>query len=186
MIFLIVLSFSFRTLLVVFAHLTSSGKNDFFDFSSVFSVNGCFFSSFNWMILFLRQSIFISFALFLAFDFYFTILSGDFFFLMAVKNIYLVFYLYHPQEIYIHYFYQLICLYDFGWFSIIEIHLYICQSWIYICCIMKHAYWVIFWGKCLNSFEENSMLSSWIFNYIYNDNVPCKYVLLSYYTNTNN
>ena len=49
---------------------------------------------------------------------------------------------------------------------------------------MKHVYWFIFCAKCLNSFEENSMLSFWIFNDIYNDNVPCICVLLSYYTNS--
>ena len=57
-----------------------------------------------------------------------------------------------------------------------NIRLYICQRWIYICCIMKHAYWFIFWEKSLNSFEENSMLFSW--------NVSSICVLLSYYTNS--
>ena len=57
-----------------------------------------------------------------------------------------------------------------------SIRLYICQRWIYICYIMKHAYWFIFWAKSLNSFEENSMLSSW--------NVPSICVLLSYYTHS--
>ena len=38
------------------------------------------------------------------------------------------------------------------------------------------CYWFIFWAKSLNSFEENSMLSSW--------NVPSICVLLSYYTHS--
>ena len=48
---------------------------------------------------------------------------------------------------------------------------------------MRHAYWTSFCGKCLNSFEENSILSSWIFNDISYDNVPIICVLLSYYNN---
>ena len=38
------------------------------------------------------------------------------------------------------------------------------------------CYWFIFWAKSLNSFEENSMLSS--------RNVPSICVLLSYYTHS--